>query len=162
MIKRLSRGPVGQMDKNATLGRGFTLIELLVVLAIVVIIAALVSPSYAEYLQRERHSRVVNLLSSFYKLARSEATKREQGLRIVWQDNKAQLEDSDSNVLRIIDLSDTGIDVSGLTQLRISATGSVLPVTSITIIDPKGHANPKWICVLASGQLYVSTYVCTV
>jgi type II secretion system protein H len=139
---------------------GFTLIELLVVLAIMAILAAIASPSYFRFIQQERHSRTVNVLSAFYKLARSEATKREQGLGIVWNSGKVQLQQPDNTVLKTLDLTSYDINVDGLTSLAISATGSAMPGSSIRVSDPQGVANTKWLCVLTSGQLYISATEC--
>ena len=140
--------------------RGFTLVELMVVLGIVAIVAAIASPSYFQFIQQERHSRTVNMLSAFYKLARSGATKREQGLSIVWDNGTVQLQQPDNTVLKTLDLTASDISVNGLSLVAISATGSAAPATAISVSDPKGYARTKWLCILTSGQLYTSVNEC--
>ncbi|WP_052378842.1 GspH/FimT family pseudopilin [Polycyclovorans algicola] len=62
--------------------RGFTLIELLVTIAVLVILATIAVPSFTAVIRSNRAVSEANQLLSLYRLARSEAIRRNQSVSI--------------------------------------------------------------------------------
>ncbi len=140
---------------------GLTMLELMVVVAIVAIAAGIAAPSFSRMIQQERHARVVNQVQAIYKYARSEATKREQLIRLTVDNGQLQVV-QDQQVLRQWPLPAAGSDirVDGLAQLDILPVGAVSSALDITISDARNLVPKRHLCIWLSGQLVVQESAC--
>lgn len=140
---------------------GLTLLELMVVVVIIAIAASIAAPSFSRMIQHERHARVVNQLQALYKYARSEATKREQVIRLATNNGQLQVL-LDAQVLRqlALPLKSSSISVDGLAVLDILPFGAVSSALAISVTDGRNLVPKRHLCVWLSGQLVVQEAAC--
>lgn len=129
---------------------GFTLIEVVTVVGIVGILSAVATPSFIQYIKQDRLVSTANELMSTFKMARSEAIKREKIVTLTAQGSK-WLASIDNQTFVVFDNDQTGVVVSGVTTQSITPLGE-FPVTSIDISDRDGDTTDRCFRVYASGQ----------
>ena len=137
---------------------GFTLIEVMTVVAIIGILSAVATPSFIKYIKQDRIISTANELMSTFKMARSEAIKREKIVTLTAQDSK-WLASVDNQTFVIFDNDKTGVLVSGITTQTVTALGE-FPVTSIEISDRDGNTTDRCFRVYASGQSRIEKGSC--
>ncbi|MEI4550307.1 GspH/FimT family pseudopilin [Pseudoalteromonas spongiae] len=129
---------------------GFTLIEVMTVVGIVGILSVVATPSFIQYIKQDRLVSTANELMSTFKMARSEAIKREKIVTLTTQGSK-WLASIDNQTFVVFDNDQTGVVVSGVTTQSITPLGE-FPVTSIDISDRDGDTTDRCFRVYASGQ----------
>ncbi|KPV95935.1 hypothetical protein AN214_01934 [Pseudoalteromonas sp. P1-9] len=129
---------------------GFTLIEVMTVVGIVGILSAVATPIFIQYIKQDRLVSTANELMSTFKMARSEAIKREKIVTLTAQGSK-WLASIDNQTFVVFDNDHTGVLVSGITTQSITPLGE-FPVTSIDISDRDGDTTDRCFRVYASGQ----------
>lgn len=144
------------------LNKGFTLIELVVVLAIIAIGTMLAAPSYSEYLQRERHLKIVNQLQGLYQYSRSEAVKRDESVNVVIQNELIQVLTADDQLLKqlAVPLTSHNLKLSGITKLIISNTGNPNAGQQWQIDSLNAPYRINCISIFISGQIKVTNDAC--
>lgn len=129
---------------------GFTFIEVMTVVGIVGILSAVATPSFIKYIKQDRLVSTANELMSTFKMARSEAIKREKIVTLTAQGSK-WLASIDNQTFVVFNNDQTGVVVSGVTTQTITPLGE-FPVTSIDISDRDGDTTDRCFRVYASGQ----------
>ncbi|OUS27736.1 hypothetical protein A9Q98_09010 [Thalassotalea sp. 42_200_T64] len=141
--------------------RGFTLFEMLVTVSIISILAILAVPSFSQMMKRDRLVADINRLHSVFKFARSEAVKRDAEITLVastnsnWQVIQNAGTDEQTVLLKFIP-SDSSVQITGLTDLIISTTGST-SASEIKLSDDDQTTDDYRLCIFVSGQSVTTT-----
>jgi len=148
---------VGNKHKQA----GFTLIELIITLGLVSILALLAAPSLSQFIKQERLVTTANQLNSVYRYARSEAIKRATTVTLTTQDNKWLVEvteASNNRTLREFEPHYSSVRVE-LVDRMIRSTGELNLQSNILITDNDNDTDDFRLCILRSGQSWLSGVV---
>lgn len=136
--------------KQISLHNGYTLIEMLVVMSIIGILAMVAIPSFSTTIKQDRIISTANELMSVYKLARSEAVKRESTVELKTVRSTKWQVYLDSAVLNEFENDKTGVTV-GLVDLSINSTGETQR-TNILISDNDSETSDRCLRIYVSGQ----------
>ncbi|MBQ4833522.1 GspH/FimT family pseudopilin [Pseudoalteromonas sp. MMG010] len=138
--------------------RGFSLLELLITIVVIGILSAIAAPSFISFIKNERLTTNANQLYSTFKVARSEAIKREQTVSIVVNDTKWQantLIDSQMTTVASFEPTHTSISVA-LEDITISSSGYLLTNYDFLITDNDDSTSDIRLCILISGQSWLN------
>ena len=137
---------------------GFTLVELMIVVAIISIMAVLAAPSYMAFIKHDRLVSHANQLQSVFKYSRSEAVKRNQIVKL----NEGSGHwlattdiDGTTTTLQEFTIHHASISIA-LPSLSVSATGELNKAYQITITDHDSSTTDMQLCILPSGQSWLS------
>lgn len=138
------------LTQSSTFIRGFSLIEVIIVLAMISILTITIQPYMAKQIKKERISSHADQLHRIYKLARSEAIKRNENITLNADsgDWKIML---DNDVLAMYSPTHPTIKITALDNLNISPTGSTTN-SEFLITDNDADTNDFRLCVYTSGQ----------
>ncbi len=146
--------------------RGFTLTEAMVALSLVAILAALAGPSFNGLIATTQVKAAATELQAGLLLARSEAAKRSQSVRVLSGDGSWhtgwQVQDVNNNVL-LTGAPHLPIRVSGLTNLTFDRSGRVVgnarPSFEFQHKDKIGRI--RCLRIELSGRAHVAQGACT-
>jgi len=130
---------------------GYTLMELIAVLALVGILVAVALPSFQSVFNENKIKNTAYQLQSVFKLARSEAAKREKSINLVASDNQwsATL---GSEVLSIFKPNYDSVFIDGgLSDLTIDSMGAASS-RSFVITDNDSSTDDYCFMIYVSGQ----------
>jgi type IV fimbrial biogenesis protein FimT len=118
---------------------GLTLIELMVVVAVVVLLIALVAPSFTQILDKQRVQSINSQLVTDLQFARAEAVARNARVRITFRSDATQscytMYTYTSNSTRCNCLATPACSLAGQVEIR---TVSVLKDTKVSIVPGPG------------------------
>ncbi|MEJ6475634.1 GspH/FimT family pseudopilin [Pseudoalteromonas piscicida] len=137
---------------------GFTLLELLIAMAILAILAAIAAPSFIKQIQQDRITTHANELQAIFRLARSEAVKREQQVSLVVEDGDWVVKTNENGQLTEVSrftIKHSSIEVA-LTDQLVRESGEVLATNNILITDKITDTQDYRLCVLVSGQSWLA------
>lgn len=137
--------------------QGFTLIEMLVVVAIIGVLGFVALPSFNTQIKDGRISSNANQLHSVYKMARSEAVKREKTATLEASGNE-WLVKVDGVTLTKFTPTHTSIEVTTLTTINISETGESV-IQHILITDDANSCD-YCLSIYTSGQSVLKKMAC--
>jgi type IV fimbrial biogenesis protein FimT len=144
------------VGKNKT--TGFTLLELVVVLGIMSIVALMAAPSFLASLQKERLVKHANELSSVFRLARSEAVKRENTVELTVNDGNwvvSAIHNGQDEVINEFRIEDPALNIA-LVERTISPTGEINLASNILIHNKQNDTYDLRLCILQSGQSWLT------
>lgn len=136
---------------------GFTLLEVLITITIISILTVVTAPSFIEFIKRDRLVTSSNQLHSIYKLARSEAIKRDQSVQL--DANKSQWlvktqVGTKQETLTAFTPTHHSITVE-LSSIAISNTGELSNTYEYLITDDGTSTTDFKLCLLQSGQSWL-------
>ena len=138
---------------------GRTLIEMVVVISIIAILSIVATPSFIQQIKTDRLVTTANQLHSVYKFARSEAIKRDAQIDIIAQAGE-WLVQLGGETISMFQTNNSAIQVSGLANLTISATGSTT-AGSYLVTDSDAETTDLRLCIFVSGQsVLTSASIC--
>ncbi|MCQ8876531.1 GspH/FimT family pseudopilin [Pseudoalteromonas shioyasakiensis] len=136
---------------------GFTLLEVLITITIISILTAVAAPSFIDFIKRDRLVTSSNQLHSVYKLARSEAIKRDQSVQLEASQSqwlvKTQVGTS-QETLTTFTPTHQSITVE-LTTITISNTGELNNTFEYLVTDNDTSTTDFKLCLLQSGQSWI-------
>lgn len=137
---------------------GFTLLELLIAMAILAILASVAAPSFIKQIQQDRLTTHANQLQAVYRLARSEAVRREQQVSLVVEDSDWVVKTNENGQLTEVgrfSIKHSSIEVALADQV-VRESGEVLATNNILITDNITDTQDYRLCVLVSGQSWLA------
>lgn len=147
---------------------GFTLIELMVTLALAVILLTLAIPNLRTMIQNNRLVTAANSLVGDINLARSEAIKRGESVRIVanaggW--NKGWTVEvagsgTDIKVAGAIKDNVTITAAGGVTTITYGSNGAASAADTFSVCDDRTNETGKQISIALTGRVATNSYTC--
>ncbi|WP_372761659.1 GspH/FimT family pseudopilin [Pseudoalteromonas sp.] len=136
---------------------GFTLIEMMVVLSVIGLLAAVATPSFSSFINRDRLVTNANQLHGVYKFARSEAIKREQAVSIIADEEQWQVQseiDGSQTTLNVFTVTHDSIEIN-FADVAISSSGELDTSYQFKVINNNDKENYFLLCILQSGQSWL-------
>lgn len=138
--------------------RGFTLIELMVTIAVLAVIVALATPSFAGIINSNRLATASNELLTSLQLARMEAVRRNAPVVVCASENAESASPSCTagdwgQWVTFVDLDGNRQVSSGESLLRVSALDSRLEVTSDSAVSGSVMFASDGLAYTATGAL---------
>ena len=137
---------------------GFTLLELVIALGVMSIVALMATPSVSASLQKARLVKHANELSSVFKLARSEAVKRENTVELRVKDGNwivSAIHNGQDEVINEFSVQDPALNIT-LIDRTISPTGEINLASNILIHNKYDDSYDLRFCILQSGQSWLT------
>lgn len=148
----------GRLIQSNVLIRGFSLIEIVVVLAMISILTVAVQPYIATQIKKERMISHADQLHRIFKLARSEAVKRNKNITL--NENKGNWEVTlGKEILARYSPTHSSIKINSLTDLAITHSGST-STSEFLVTDNDTDTNDFRLCVYTSGQSILTSNNC--
>jgi len=137
--------------------QGFTLLEVLITTTIISILALVAAPSLSNFIKNDRLKTSANHLHRTFKLAQSEAVKRDQNVfleksSVNWI-MKTEI-NSTLKTLYVFKPSHKTVSVD-LIDLSISNIGEIVKSQEILISDSDSTTKDYRLCILKSGQSWL-------
>jgi type IV fimbrial biogenesis protein FimT len=136
---------------------GFTLIEMMVVLSVIGLLAAVATPSFSSFINRDRLVTNANQLHGVYKFARSEAIKREQAVSLIADEEQWQVQseiDGSQTTLNVFTVTHDSIEIN-FADVAISSSGELDKSYQFKVINNNDKENYFLLCILQSGQSWL-------
>lgn len=153
--------------KKPTRERGFTLVELVVVVTIIGVLAALVAPSFFDFMVQQRIRNAAYELIADLTYARSEAVKRNSTVTVTKASTWAggwTITDAGGTTLRQHPAFSNSVTIAmGSASVGFTRDGRASTVASFTLDDTGGKTSipPRYICVDLSGRPRSTDTSCT-
>jgi len=148
---------------------GFSLVELLLAITIGGIVMALALPAYQDMVQNNCMTANTNTLVANLQLARSEATKRGQNIRVIAEGGSWSvgwtIQDPSNVVIRDVDLTcgaTTITETGGDTTLVYKSTGFIDSPATFNICDSRTAETGRQVTINTVGRPNTnSNFTCT-